>query len=55
MPLYGPKFPLSSGNEDAFELYETVEGQIAFYLLLTRFEEQEAEALKKEHKRCMIL
>ena len=32
MPLYGPKFPLSSGNEDAFELYETVEGQIAFYL-----------------------
>ncbi len=32
MPLYGPKFPLSAGNSDAFELYETVEQQINFYL-----------------------
>ncbi len=32
MPLYGPKFPLSAGNSDAFELYESVEDQISFYL-----------------------
>tara|TARA_R100001443_G_scaffold92042_1_gene98774 strand:+ start:374 stop:775 length:402 start_codon:yes stop_codon:yes gene_type:complete len=32
MPLYGPKFPLSAGNNDAFELYESVEQQIHFYL-----------------------
>ena len=32
MPLYGPKFPLSSGNEDAFQLYDTIEEQISFYL-----------------------
>lgn len=32
MPLYGPKFPLSAGNSDAFELYDSVEQQIGFYL-----------------------
>jgi phage baseplate assembly protein W len=32
MPLYGPKFPLSAGNSDAFQLYESVEQQIGFYL-----------------------
>ena len=32
MPLYGPKFPLSKGNQDAFELYEDIEQQIGFFL-----------------------
>ena len=32
MPLYGPKFPLSAGNHDTFELYEDVKQQINFYL-----------------------
>ena len=32
MPLYGPKFPLSSGNHDTFELYTTTQEQIGFYL-----------------------
>jgi len=32
MPLYGPKFPLSKGNHDTFELYDEVKGQISFYL-----------------------
>lgn len=32
MPLYGPKFPLSNGNKDAFELYEDIEQQISFFL-----------------------
>ena len=32
MPLYGPKFPLSVGNQDTFKLYESVEQQINFYL-----------------------
>lgn len=32
MPLYGPKWPLKSGNEDTFEMYEDVKQQITFYL-----------------------
>ena len=32
MPLYGPKWPLKSGNADTFEIYESVEQQISFYL-----------------------
>jgi phage baseplate assembly protein W len=32
MPLYGPKWPLKSGNADTFEMYKTVEQQIGFYL-----------------------
>ncbi len=32
MPLYGPKFPLSVGNQDTFKSYESVEQQINFYL-----------------------
>lgn len=32
MPLYGPKWPLKSGNADTFEMYDTVEQQISFYL-----------------------
>ena len=32
MPLYGPKWPLKSGNEDTFEMYKSVEQQISFYL-----------------------
>mgnify|MGYP004465449861 CR=1 FL=1 len=28
MPLYGPKWPLSQGNHDTFELYEDVKQQI---------------------------
>jgi len=32
MPLYGPKWPLKSGNADTFEMYNTVEQQIGFYL-----------------------
>ena len=32
MPLYGPKFPLKSGNHDTFELYDDINQQISFYL-----------------------
>ena len=32
MPLYGPKWPLTKGNHDTYELYESVEEQISFYL-----------------------
>lgn len=32
MPLYGPKFPLSAGTRDTFELYDDVKQQIGFYL-----------------------
>lgn len=32
MPLYGPKWPLKSGNADTFDMYESVEEQISFYL-----------------------
>lgn len=32
MPLYGPKWPLSQGNHDTFELYEDIKPQIGFYL-----------------------
>jgi len=32
MPLYGPKFPLSQGNQDTFALYEDIKQQISFYL-----------------------
>jgi len=32
MPLYGPRWPLKSGNADTFEMYDTVEQQISFYL-----------------------
>ena len=32
MPLYGPKWPLSQGNHDTFELYDDVKQQISFYL-----------------------
>ena len=32
MPLYGPKWPLTKGNRDTYELYESVEEQISFYL-----------------------
>ena len=32
MPLFGPKFPLSAGNHDTFELYEDIKQQINFYL-----------------------
>ena len=32
MPLYGPKWPLKSGNADTFEMYDSVEQQISFYL-----------------------
>lgn len=32
MPLYGPKWPLSKGNHDTFELYDDVKQQISFYL-----------------------
>tara|TARA_B100000287_G_scaffold45203_1_gene40499 strand:+ start:563 stop:964 length:402 start_codon:yes stop_codon:yes gene_type:complete len=32
MPLYGPKFPLSAGNRDTFELYDDIKQQINFYL-----------------------
>lgn len=32
MPLYGPKWPLSQGNHDTFELYDDVKQQIGFYL-----------------------
>lgn len=32
MPLYGPKFPLSLGNEDTYKMNDSVEQQISFYL-----------------------
>jgi len=32
MPLFGPKWPLKKGNEDAFEMYDDVKDQISFYL-----------------------
>ena len=32
MPLYGPKWPLKNGENDAFELYDDVKDQISFYL-----------------------
>jgi len=32
MPLYGPQWPLKSGNADTFEMYDSVEQQISFYL-----------------------
>ncbi len=32
MPLFGPKFPLSAGTRDTFELYDDVKQQINFYL-----------------------
>ena len=32
MTLYGPKWPLKSGNADTFEMYDSVEQQIGFYL-----------------------
>jgi len=32
MPLFGPKWPLSKGNHDTFELYDDVKQQIGFYL-----------------------
>ena len=32
MPLYGPQWPLKSGNEDTFAMYDSVEQQIGFYL-----------------------
>ena len=32
MPLYGPKFPLSAGTRDTFELHDDVKQQINFYL-----------------------
>ena len=32
MTLYGPKWPLKSGNADTFDMYDSVEQQISFYL-----------------------
>ena len=32
MPLYGPKFPLSKGNYDTFEVYDNLSDQISFFL-----------------------
>jgi phage baseplate assembly protein W len=32
MTLYGPKWPLKSGNADTFEMYDNIEQQIGFYL-----------------------
>ena len=32
MPLYGPKWPLSQGNHDTFDLYDDVKQQISYYL-----------------------
>ena len=32
MPLFGPKWPLSSGENDAFEHYDDIKDQISFYL-----------------------
>ena len=32
MTLYGPMWPLKSGNADTFEMYSSIEQQIGFYL-----------------------
>ena len=32
MPLYGPKFPLSEGTHDTFDLYDDIKDQISFFL-----------------------
>ncbi len=32
MPLYGPVWPLKTGNRDTYELYEDLKQQISFYL-----------------------
>jgi phage baseplate assembly protein W len=32
MPLYGPKWPLKSGNADTFEMYDSIDQHIGFYL-----------------------
>lgn len=32
MPLFGPRWPLKKGNEDAFEMYDDVNDQISYYL-----------------------
>jgi len=32
MPLYGPEWPLKSGNKDVWEMYEDLNQQINFYL-----------------------
>ena len=32
MPLYGPKWPLKRGNKDTYEVYDTAQSQISFYL-----------------------
>lgn len=32
MNLFGPRWPLSKGNKDTFDLYEDVKQQINFYL-----------------------
>lgn len=32
MTLYGPMWPLKSGNADTFEMYNSIEQQIGFYL-----------------------
>mgnify|MGYP000710480160 FL=1 len=32
MPLYGPEWPLKSGNKDVFAMYEDPNQQINFYL-----------------------
>ena len=32
MSLFGPKWPLKKGNEDAYEMYDDIKDQISFYL-----------------------
>lgn len=32
MSLFGPRFPLKNGEQDAFELYDNMKDQISFYL-----------------------
>ena len=32
MTLYGPMWPLKSGNADTFEMYDSIDQQIGFYL-----------------------
>ena len=32
MTLFGPRWPLKKGNEDAFEMYDDVNDQISYYL-----------------------
>tara|TARA_R100001509_G_C4880387_1_gene219969 strand:+ start:2198 stop:2599 length:402 start_codon:yes stop_codon:yes gene_type:complete len=32
MPLYGPSWPLKSGERDTYELYDDIKQQISFYL-----------------------